>query len=670
MLAALLVLAVCGGPDAGCFAQDTGATIRQIVDQVQRSVVRLRVIGGTQVVDGESVSSLVTTGVVISDKGEILTSAFALQGKPDAVFVEKADGTRVSAKIVATDLVRRLVLLRADGEGWVPIKSADRDSVQVGQYAIALGRFYQSPAPTVSVGIVSALNRIHGLAIQTDARISPVNYGGPLVGLSGEAMGILVPLSPRGRGNATTGIEWYDSGIGFAIPLTDALQVAERLRGGTDLRPGLMGLSLAANGAFSGRVTVGRILPGGPAATAGLREGDRLIKINDKVVERVAIPEEILASRYAGDVIQLQVERDQQPLNFSLTLVDRLPEVNPGYLGLLTFSASKVDAAAIAAMLQPDAPQPLKAEAQGEKAPGTELKAGIRGVALPEGVLGKAGAPLSLEVTEVNGRRLTSEAALMRLMPGIIAGAELGLKYRLPGSNEEQSLQVVAGRRPQELPVLSEEVLRQWGALTSPSENVSAEIQRSEVEIEGRGRCVIVTTGGSAQRNSGLIVLLSEHATQEDQILNRWKALLSSHGLQLVIPLNPEKSALTDADVPLVLSSIQQVASANGVDLRRTILVAAREQSVLARQLAFDARSPVRGIVLTSGWIPGAELEGIDGRGAAVLLLDGDTNAASRVLREESAVALKRAGFWVPKRRMDASVEQNIADLSILLRSL
>lgn len=670
MLAALMVLAVYVGPDAGCLAQDTGTAIRQIVEQVQRSVVRLRVIGGTQVVDGESVSSLVTTGVVISDKGEILTSAFALQGKPDAVFVEQPDGARVGAKIVATDLVRRLVLLRADGQGWVPIKSADRDSVQVGQYAIALGRFYQSPAPTVSVGIVSALNRIHGLAIQTDARISPVNYGGPLVGLSGEAMGILVPLSPRGRGNATTGIEWYDSGIGFAIPLTDALQVAERLRGGTDLRPGLMGLSLAATGAFSGRVTVARILPGGPAAAAGLREGDRLIKINDRAVERVSIPEEILASRYAGDVVQLQVERDQQPLNFSLTLVDRLPEVNPGYFGLLTFSASKVDAAANPAMLQPDAPQPLKAQAQDDKAPGTELKAGIRGVALPEGVLGKAGAPLSLELTEVNGRRLTSEAALMRLMPEIIAGTELGLKYRLPGANEEQSLRVVAGRRPQELPILSEEVLRQWSALTSPSENVSAEIQRSEVEIEGRGRCVIVTTGGAAQRNSGLIVLLSAHAAPEDQILNRWKALLSTHGVQLVIPLNPEKSALTDADVPLVLSSIQQVASANGVDLRRTVLVAAREQSVLARQLAFDARSPVRGIVLTSGWIPGTELEGIDGRGAAVLLLDGDTNATSRVLREESAVALKRAGFWVPEWRQEASVEQNIANLSILLRSL
>ena len=74
--------------------------------------------------------------------------------------------------------------------------------------------------PSVSVGIISALDRIWGKAIQTDAKVSPTNYGGPLIDLYGRVQGVLVPASPQAEGE-TAGFEWYDSGIGFAIPLED-----------------------------------------------------------------------------------------------------------------------------------------------------------------------------------------------------------------------------------------------------------------------------------------------------------------------------------------------------------------------------------------------------------------------------------------------------------------
>src|SRR5256885_2038084 len=80
----------------------------------------------------------------------------------------------------------------------------------------ALGVDENAP-PSVSVGIVSALGRMYGKAVQTDAKVSPVNYGGPLVGIDGRVQGVLVPASPRGDSDAA-GVEWYDSGIGFAIP--------------------------------------------------------------------------------------------------------------------------------------------------------------------------------------------------------------------------------------------------------------------------------------------------------------------------------------------------------------------------------------------------------------------------------------------------------------------
>src|SRR5262249_59547133 len=79
-----------------------------------------------------------------------------------------------------------------------------------------------NPPASVSYGIISALGRVWGKAIQTDAKISPINYGGPLVDVTGRVQGILIPASPRGE-DVTAGFEWYDSGIGFAIPMGDVM---------------------------------------------------------------------------------------------------------------------------------------------------------------------------------------------------------------------------------------------------------------------------------------------------------------------------------------------------------------------------------------------------------------------------------------------------------------
>ena len=69
----------------------------------------------------------------------------------------------------------------------------------VGQWAIAVGRTYEQPEPNLSVGVISATNRIWSKAIQTDAKISPSNYGGPLIDIHGRVLGVLVPLSPQAK---------------------------------------------------------------------------------------------------------------------------------------------------------------------------------------------------------------------------------------------------------------------------------------------------------------------------------------------------------------------------------------------------------------------------------------------------------------------------------------
>ncbi len=128
---------------------------------------------------------------------------------------------------------------------------------------MGLGRFYRGDRSAVSVGVISAVNRIHGLAIQTDVKVSPVNYGGPLIDLTGKIQGILVPLSPRFDGDgASAGVEWYDSGIGFAIPSRDLMKVVDRLRAGKDLKPGKLGLTLQPVSPFASELKVDKVLPG------------------------------------------------------------------------------------------------------------------------------------------------------------------------------------------------------------------------------------------------------------------------------------------------------------------------------------------------------------------------------------------------------------------------
>src|SRR5581483_2693570 len=130
---------------------------------------------------------------------------------------------------------------------------------KVGQWALAVGRTWSAGAdgpPSVSVGIVSALDRIWGKAVQTDAKVSPTNYGGPLVDLQGRVIGVLVPASPRAEGE-TAGLEWYDSGIGFAIPLEDVLAALPRLKQGKDLKRGLLGVTMKSQNMHGAAPVVG-----------------------------------------------------------------------------------------------------------------------------------------------------------------------------------------------------------------------------------------------------------------------------------------------------------------------------------------------------------------------------------------------------------------------------
>ena len=175
--------------------------IKAALARVAPSVVRIETVGGLERVGQMLVGTGPTTGLVVSADGYIISSAFNFVQKPDSILVTLADGSRHAARLVATDHSRMLVLLKIDTRR--PGSPCPRRCREA-KCASANGRSpwaarSRPEQPNLSVGIVSALDRIWGKAIQTDAKISPNNYGGPLVDIAGRVLGVLVPMSPDGQ---------------------------------------------------------------------------------------------------------------------------------------------------------------------------------------------------------------------------------------------------------------------------------------------------------------------------------------------------------------------------------------------------------------------------------------------------------------------------------------
>jgi S1-C subfamily serine protease/dienelactone hydrolase len=323
-----------------------------------------------------------------------------------------------------------LTLLKIGATGLPVPKAAPRKEMHVGQYAMALGRTWTGVAnpPSVSVGIISALDRIWGKAIQTDAKVSPVNYGGPLVDIQGRVLGVLVPASPRAQEEAIAGVEWYDSGIGFAIPLEDAFAVLSRLQKGQDLNRGLLGI-VPKNPPekFGVPAVVASILPNSAADRAGMKADDTIIEIDGVKVSRPAQVLHALGTKYEGDVVSVKVQRGKEQISFKgLKLTGAVPAYDQGFFGVL-----------------PMRDDPEK---------GVEVR-----YVYPQSPADKAGIKAKDRIVKVGREKKTAREFAGRnefilLTAGAPVGAEAYLEVRRAGAKDPLSLTLKLAEIPQSVP--------------------------------------------------------------------------------------------------------------------------------------------------------------------------------------------------------------------------
>ncbi len=292
----------------------TPKVVRRAVERIEPSLVTIESFGGVSTRSGQiggirRQGEGNTTGLVISADGYVMTSLFNFIQQPQRITVKTSDGVRRVAELVGRDETRNLCLLKIEGVLNLPVPEFVPESkIQVGQFAISVGVGFGDANTAISTGIVSAKNRIGGRAIQTDANISPANYGGPLLDIEGRVIGICVPLVPGGT-SAGAGVEWYDSGIGFAISIVDNQSLIERLKRGESIEPGFIGIRPVFTAQTNG-AKVSEVTPDSPAEQADVRVNDIVIRIDEhQVVDQVSMQQ--IVNRYAaGDLIKLTVLRN------------------------------------------------------------------------------------------------------------------------------------------------------------------------------------------------------------------------------------------------------------------------------------------------------------------------------------------------------------------------
>jgi len=267
------------------------------------------------------------SGVIISEDGYIVTNNHVVEDA-DELQVVLNDKRTYSAKVIGTDPLTDLALIKVDEQDLPIISFGNSDNVKVGQWVMAVGNPFNLES-TVTAGIVSAKGRSIGIFgggrsiesfIQTDAAVNPGNSGGALVNLNGELVGINTAIaSPTGS---------Y-SGYSFAVPANLARKVVEDLQKFGKVQRAYLGINISnLDGALAKElntditegVIVGNVIENSSADDAGIEEGDIITKIDDKEVKSVPELQEIIGGKRPGDKVQVVLNREGKVKIFDVSL--------------------------------------------------------------------------------------------------------------------------------------------------------------------------------------------------------------------------------------------------------------------------------------------------------------------------------------------------------------
>lgn len=292
--------------------------------------------GGTRVLPG------LGSGFITRADGIVITNAHVVVGAT-RISVALADGTTFPARLLGADTLNDLAVLKIAGRELPVVKLGNSSDLVVGEWAIAIGNPFGfvlgNSEPSVTAGVISATGRnlavraegpgIYVDMIQTDASINPGNSGGPLVNAVGEVIGVNSSIYSPSGGSV---------GLGFAIPINRVKRVTEDLLAHGTIRRPWVGLKVEtpapgrARGALGAEVS--SVVPGSPAAQAGLRPGDVLVRSRDREIRNAYDWDAELLELRVGERVPVLVRRGGRDSRVEVVVADQ-PEASAPKVAVL-----------------------------------------------------------------------------------------------------------------------------------------------------------------------------------------------------------------------------------------------------------------------------------------------------------------------------------------------
>jgi S1-C subfamily serine protease len=633
--------------------------IKAAVRTIAPCVVQIETSGGTELVGGAGPRGIragggPTSGLIVHADGYVISSAFNFASKPAAIHVSvPGHKERYVAEIVANDQTRMLTLLKLVGlNGKLPVPAAvPKSEMRIGQTALAVGRTLVGQAdqmPSVSVGILSALHRIWDKAIQTDAKVSPTNYGGPLIDLQGRVQGVLVPASPRSEGE-TAGFEWYDSGIGFAIPLDDVNRVLPRMLKGTKetpvaLKRGLLGITLKqAADMHDAPATIGTVSPGSAAEKRGLKPGDTIKDIDGKPILSQSQLQQRLGPKYEGDVVSLTVQRGKDEIKVDKVVLEgAVAAYAQPFLGILPLR---------------DDPEPgveVRYVYPGSPADKAGIKAGDRVMKV-----GREIAPGRTAMQAIQGRD-----AFLTLMAGTIPGLELAFEVKRADGKKTETLKIKLAEVPETVPSKDQmpekssakkALAKPKGAAPqppAPKKDAKKDDKKEEKRVEAG---LIKRTTAAADHtywvyvpenydpNVAHAVLVWLHPAGKnkekdfEQFSDSWQFDCEDYHIILVCPQAEAERGWTQSEGEFVQEAVKSVGDSYTIDRQRIIAHGMDRGGEMAFWMGFHSRGLFRGVAAVGAALTTNPRDKIANQPLSFFLVVGDKDPLLDAVKETRA---------------------------------
>ena len=319
-------------------SSSSSMTIKEIAAKAAPSVVEIttETQSTTYGFFGSSYTSTAAgSGVIISSDGYIVTNNHVIEGA-NSITVKTSDGTEYEATLVGTDSKSDIGVIKIEATGLTAATIGDSSKISVGDTAVVIGNPLGTLGGTVTDGIISALNREVTInnesmnLIQTNAAINSGNSGGGMFDGNGNLIGI-VNAKDSGTTSSGTTIE----GLGFAIPINDAMDVAQQLieNGQVTDRP-TIGVTLQTitqdYGNYKAGLYITEVTQGSGAEAAGLQAGDQITGADGEEISTYQELSKILKTKHVGDTLTLTIVRNGETMDVDVILTGALTEVAKG----------------------------------------------------------------------------------------------------------------------------------------------------------------------------------------------------------------------------------------------------------------------------------------------------------------------------------------------------